>query len=389
MSKKQLFAIFMCNLLPFVVGNSLMALLPIYISQELGAGTSITGLVIAVAFAVMVVSTSVSASVGRRLGRYRDVITICSFLCIPALWYAGQVQNPILLTILLCGEWFFGGLQLALLQVIAGLSVAENERGRTLGLLATAVPLSQIIGGLTSGAIVMQWGFEALFGYCSILYGFSLIISRYIADPSIPQITTATAKSKPFSMSNAIVIILGASIIAHIASFIISMARPLAMDALQFEASAITSTVTVSGVVTLALPFLAGWLSDKVGRRFVFNGIYGLTATGAVFYIFAGALWQFWIAQALVTILGASMAVGTALVVDSVPREDADKHITYFATTPWIGAVIGSAIGGIAIQQVGTTMVFVMATGLLAIALALGSGLNIGNSLVPIKNAST
>lgn len=387
MSKKQLFALFMCNLLPFVVGNSLMALLPIYISKELGAGPVLTGIVISIAFAVLVMSTSLSASIGRRLGRYRDVITVCSLLCIPALWYAGQVQNSIIFTALLCVEWFFGGLQLALIQVITALTVPENERGRIFGLLATVGPLSQIIGGFAAGAIVMQWGFEALFWYCSILYIFSLLISRFITDPDVPNHATMSSKAKTSAMPRAIMMIMGASVIAYIASFVISMARPLAMDALLFEASAVTSTVTVSGLVTLALPFLAGWISDKIGRRFVFIGIYILTAIGAMIYIFAGDLWQFWIAQALVSVLGASMAVGSALVTDRVAREDTDTSISYFATTPWIGAVIGSASAGLVIQQLGTTVVFIMATCLLLIAIALGSGITISNRLLSIKKA--
>ncbi len=385
MSKKQLSALFMCNLIPFVVGNSLMALLPIYISKELGAGTVLTGIVIAIAFAVLVVSTSMSATISRKLGRYRDVITVCSLLCIPALWYAGQVQNSIIFTALLCVEWFFGGLQLALIQVITALTVTENERGRTFGLLATVGPLSQIIGGFAAGTIVMQWGFEALFIYCSILYCFSLILSRYITDPHITPIETVSSKTTASPIPTALLMIMGASVVAHIASFIISMARPLAMDALHFEASAVTSTVTISGLVTLALPFFAGWVSDKAGRQFVFIGIYSLTAMGAMVYIFADALWQFWIAQALVSVLAASMAVGSALVTDRVAREDTEKSISYFATTPWIGAVIGSASAGVVIQQLGTTIVFAMATSLLIIAIMLGSGITISHRLSSIK----
>lgn len=387
MSKKQLVALFVCNLIPYVVGSGLLSLLPIYISNELGAGTAITGFILAIAFVVLVMSTSMSASISRRFGGYRDVITVCSLLCIPALWYAGQTQNTILLTFLLCVEWFFGGLQLALIQIVIALSADENERGRTFGILATGRPLSQIIGGLAAGFIVTRWGFEALFLYCAVLYLISMLISRIIIDPKMPQVTSTSSKSKspiPF----ALLMIMGASIFAYIASFIISMARPLAMDALNFDAGAVTSVVTISGFVTLALPFLAGWASDKFGRRFVFIGIYGVTAIGATGYIVAGTLWQFWVAQALVSVLSASMAVGFALVTDRVTPQDTDRNISYFATTPWIGAVIGSAGTGIAIQQLGISMVFVIAVGLLAIAILLGSGITFRNRLIAIRNAS-
>lgn len=387
MSKKQLVALFVCNLIPYIVGSGLLSLLPIYISNELGAGTAITGIILALAFVVLVMSTSMSASISRHFGGYRDIITVCSLLCIPALWYAGQTQNTILLTILLCVEWFFGGLQIALIQIVIALSVQENERGRTFGILATGGPLSQIIGGLAAGFIVTRWGFEGLFLYCALLYLLSMLISRIIIDPQVPEVAPTSSKAD-VPISIALLMIMGASVLAYIASFIVSMARPLAMDALDFEAEAIAGVVTISGFVTLALPFLAGWASDKFGRRSVFIGIYALTALGAAGYIVAGELWQFWVAQAFVSVLSASMAVGSALVTDNVASQDTDRNISYFATTPWIGAVIGSAGTGIAIQQLGISTVFVIAVGLLAIAIILGSGITVRNRLLALRNAS-
>jgi len=386
MSKKQLLALFMCNLVPYVVGSGLLSLLPIYISNELGAGTTITGMIIAMAFVVLVMSTSMSTRISRHFGRYRDIITVCSLLCIPAMWYAGQTQNTLLLTVLLCVEWFFGGLQIALVQIVIALSVNKNERGRIFGILATGGPLSQIIGGLAAGFIVTHWGFEGLFLSCGGLYLFSMLMSRIIIDPQVPEVASKSSKSEA-PIPVALLMIMGASVCAYVASFIISMARPLAMDALNFEAGAVAGVITISGFVTLALPFLAGWASDKFGRRFVFVGIFFVTALGATGYIVAGELWQFWVAQAFVSVLFASMAVGSALVTDNVASQDVDKNVSYFATTPWIGAVIGSAGTGIVIQQMGITIVFVMATGLLIIAILLASGITIRNRFLPIRKS--
>ncbi|MEL6526855.1 MAG: hypothetical protein AAFQ07_14220, partial [Chloroflexota bacterium] len=100
-----------------------------------------------------------------------------------------------------------------------------------------------------------------------------------------------------------------------------------------------------------------------------FIGLYILTAIGIAVHIQANALWHFWLGNALVAFLGASIAVGTALVADSVPRDQTDTSIGWFATTPWIGAVIGYMSAGVMVEQIGTMLSFEISTGLLLIAI--------------------
>lgn len=159
------------------------------------------------------------------------------------------------------------------------------------------------------------------------------------------------------------------------------------MDALLFDASAVASTVTISGFVTLFLPLLAGWLSDRVGRYPVFIGAYILTALGAGVYLIAGTLWQFWIAQALVSVIGSSMAVGSALVTDMVSPENVDTSISRFGTTPWIGAVVGSIGSGWLIQQVGIINTFVISTSLILFAIVLTMSISHKRKSMVVKPA--
>ncbi|MEL6525717.1 MAG: MFS transporter, partial [Chloroflexota bacterium] len=147
MTKKQLGALFICNLVPYIVGSSLLALLPIYLSNDLGASTTLTGMLLAFAFALLVISTAISARLARFFGLYRDIMTICCLICIPALWLAGQVGHPIVFIGLLSLEWFFSGIVITLAHIVAAFDTASDKRDTTFGLLVTVSPLSAIIGG--------------------------------------------------------------------------------------------------------------------------------------------------------------------------------------------------------------------------------------------------
>ena len=46
--------------------------------------------------------------------------------------------------------------------------------------------------------------------------------------------------------------------------------------------------------------------------------------------------------------------------------------ISFFATTPWIGAVIGSTVGGFSMQYLGTLLTFQIAIGLVILAVLMG-----------------
>lgn len=375
MPYKQLTVLFICNLLPFIVGNSLMALLPIYISRELGAGSAAAGVAIASAFAALAISTNLTPAIGRRFRQRRDVITVSAALCLPLVWLLGQTQQVIVFTVLLSLVWFFGGMVLATTQILTALLAGPAYRGRAFGVLATAGPLGMLFGGLIAGQIVDRWGFGTLFVFSALLYGLALLMSRAITEPDAPADLDTTASPVTSALAPMLLLVMAASVLAHVANFVITVTRPLAMDALQFEAAAITSTIAISGLITVALPFAAGWLSDRVGRKPVFVAAYVGTAAGAAVFLGAGQLWHFWLAQALVSMLISSMVVGTALVADLVPRQQVDIAVARFSATPWIGAVIGSTTAGFTVQQFGTGPAFILATGLLVIAIMLALAL--------------
>lgn len=351
-----------------------MSLMPIYIGEEIGAGSIAAGVIISIAFAALAISTIIGGNVARVFHKRSTGITLSAFICIPSVWFMGQTTNIVVFTILFGMVWFFSGVQLVLTQIIAAHTSHNDQRGWIFGVLGTAGALAALIGGMTAGEIVLHWDYEALFLVCTIAYVMVIIASMVISDveqePVEKKLTLPTPK-KPFDISQAIIILILASSVAHVASFIIGMARPLMMNNLNFDPSAITSVIAISGLISLPLPIVAGWLSDKFGRKPILIGAYLVTAIGAGLFLSADTLVQFWVAQAFFSVLACTMVVGTAFVMDTVSTENVDMGVSFFATTPWIGAVIGSTTGGFSMEYLGTTVTFEIAIALIIVAVFL------------------
>jgi len=96
-------------------------------------------------------------------------------------------------------------------------------------------------------------------------------------------------------------LLLLASIVASTAVFVGRLGTSLAMNELGFVAAAISSTGAMSGAITLPLPPLLGWLSDRVDRKRLMALCYLTGTVGLLALTVSGSLWHFWAAAATTT----------------------------------------------------------------------------------------
>jgi MFS family permease len=162
-----------------------------------------------------------------------------------------------------------------------------------------------------------------------------------------------------------------ASLATMLAGYVFIMSRSFVMAELGFGVGAITTTSAIGEVPLLPFPLLLGCLSDRLGRKgFLIigslaaaAGLYGLTASAS--------LWHFWIVSTLVTAAFVTGGVGSALVVDVVPREALGKALSLFGATSWIAGILGCAGAGCALQYLGPVLTFVVSALLPLAAVAL------------------
>jgi MFS family permease len=147
------------------------------------------------------------------------------------------------------------------------------------------------------------------------------------------------------------------------------------MTDLGFDAGALTTAGSIGGALALPVPLLAGWLSDRLGRkRFIAFSFLATTAALLALSI-STALWHFWAASMLYFLSYAGGPVGSALVADLIPRESLGRGVSIYNTTTWLGGIAGCALTGYAAQSVGITPTLIagaflplIAVGLLAAA---------------------
>ena len=162
-----------------------------------------------------------------------------------------------------------------------------------------------------------------------------------------------------------------ANVLGQGANSVVFLTRPLMMDALQFDASAISSAPAFGSLVTLPLPLIVGWLADRMGRKPIIVVCFVMTTLSFIAMFFAVELWHFWLVSTLQAVMGISMVVGSALTTDMFPEESLGTSLSLLSATPWIGIVFGFGGGGVAIRvlQMMPTLALTMAVSIVAILL--------------------
>jgi MFS family permease len=368
-SNKQLAALFMCSLVSWIIVQGLLSLLPVY-AVRLGADPASTGYFLAFAFFALVLGTVSAGWLSDKFQKRKTLLIVAGFANIPITWLMGQATAFWQLAALTAIVWFFVGMTFTTISTLAGLFAGEAERGKVFGILAVNTSLGALIGGSLSGRIVDQWGYPGLFLIAAIWWLFQPLTALFIQDKVVAKPQYDTKVISPTQFGWAFYLFLLAHVIAFGANFFSLLGRPLLMDSLHFDAATISGVLAVGGVVSIPLPILAGWLSDRVGRYGLIMLCFLMSALGLFILAGSAELWHFWVSSILLAGTGVSLAIGPALVTDLVPPESLGKALAWYGFAPSTGGIIGFATTGYAIQTFGTTITFIAGAVLTVIAIA-------------------
>jgi len=354
MSKRHLVVLFVCNYAPFVVGGGALPLLPLY-AVEMGAPPIVAGYYLASAYLALAIGTLTAGWVSDRIHRRRALLGLVGLVGVPITWWMGQVDRVWALMMLTAVVWWIGGFGMTLTQIVAGLTAPQEARGRVYGTLSLAAGLGSLTGGLLTGPVADRWGYPTMFGVLALFLSLwpigALLLGRCADVSAHPD--DATARARP-RLGRSYGLLFSASMVSAVAGFVSILGRSLRMSALGLTATAISSTAAIGSAAGLPLPLVVGGWSDRVGRtRFLLIG-YFASAVGIVLLAPSTSLWHFWVAVVLGSVGSAVLsAVGPALVTDLVPQEALGRGMSLYSMTGWIGAVIGFASTGHAIQRLG------------------------------------
>jgi MFS family permease len=368
LDKKQLAALFACSLTSWVVVQGLLSLLPVY-AVRLGADPASIGGYLAFAFAALTAGTVCAGWLSDKFQRRKALIIAAGLVNVPAIWLMGQAAAFWQLVVLTGVVWFSVGVIFTTINILAGLFAAEEERGKIFGILALNTSLGALIGGAVSGPIVDRWGYPALFLVAAVCWLLLPLIALLLRDQKVARVQNQVLAKPTFG--GAFYLLLLANLIAFGAGFFAILGRPILMDELHFDSTAISGVVAVSGAVTLPFPLLLGWLSDRVGRYWLIALCFFAGALGLVALAVSVSLWHFWISTILLAGVGVSLGIGPALVTDLVPKENLGAALSWYGFAPSTGGIIGFALTGYAIQTFGMSTTFIVGAVITLIAIML------------------
>lgn len=368
---RQLLYLFLCNLAIVFIGMGLFPILPLY-AMEFGASPAVSGLYMASTYAAILGGTLVANRLVSYIGRKR-LFVATGLVSLPAVLLLGQATalwQVILLTAII---WFAGGIGLILNNVFTGLIAGSHNRGKSFGLLQLSTPLGALVGGMMVSYLMSWRGYGWLFAVLSLVWAVWPLVGFFVQDRPGPVAAVGIAhqeRETAVSFPPSFKLLLLATLLLGITLNVSRLGVPLSMRTLSFSASAVASTATISGLVTIPVIYFVGALSDRLGRRRFLIASYVLAAVGALSLAFATQLWHFWLAAALILAAhSVSASVGAAMAADILSPDKLGRGLAWLTSAGWFMGVIMFAVAGHLMEMVGSVALF-LAVALLAVLAA-------------------
>jgi MFS family permease len=131
----------------------------------------------------------------------------------------------------------------------------------------------------------------------------------------------------------------------------------------------VSNAIAVSAAITLSLPLILGWLSDRVGRKRLLVLFYGLGTVGILLLSVANLPWHFWLSAALVSVINASGGVGQAYVADLSDAKVVGRSLSLYTSSQFIASMIGLGGAGYVMQGIGINPTLLLGAFSLVIAI--------------------
>ena len=375
---KQLRILFLISLILYFTGSSLFPLLPLY-GAQFGATPSLTGVHLGIIAGANAAGLALAGRLVARVAPKRLFVAASVLGAAMLLWLAFVTQfwQVVLATSLL---WFSGGFVYSLATLFAGLLSAENNRGRSFGLLVLASPSGAVLGGLIVGGVIVRLGFSAAYiGLAGLWLVIPVLVLLALPQAEGTEVRIASSALRPkLALGTPFYLMMIMGVLAAAAVSVGNLSVTLSMQALQFSPQAISSTTVISGLAAIPVTFFIGSLSDRVGRRRVLALNFVLITVVVVGMMSAAALWHFWLGAAPLMMAGlVNSAMTSALATDLLPRASLERGLPLLMAAMTMVGIPASVGTGYLMQSRGPALAFAVAAGLALTAmgaLALVSG---------------
>jgi predicted MFS family arabinose efflux permease len=348
----------------------LLAILPVYLKDDLGGGDSEVGLIIGVfAFAALVPRPFIGREIDRG-GSKRFLLAGAMIFSISSLLYLRADTIPLLL-----GVRILHGLGMACFHTAAFAFIAElappTRRGEAMGLWGLMSTFSTAIAPYIGLTISDALNIQAVFVVSAVCSLSALGLIAFVREPEREQSVSVRQPGglfEPSVLTPAIIVLLFTFVYGAVQSFIILYAEQREIGRAGLFFTAFAAAVLVSRL-------FGGRFADRYGRWAVVLpalavGIASLLvlarADNLPLLLLTGALWGL--------SFGAVHPALTALAIDLVPPERRGAGMATFTSAFELGIGSGSILMGLVAAAAGYSTMFLVCAILPTIALVYGYG---------------
>ena len=367
----QLLYLFTSSFIILFVGMGLFPVLPVY-ATEFGASRTIIGLYYALMYAANAAGAMLTNRLAARL-THKRLFAVVGLLGIPTLMLLGQASALWQVVVLTSIVWFCGGMELALINVFTGHQASNQSRGKSFSLMSLAFPLGAVFGGTIVGRLIGTAGYHLMFVVLGAVWALlpTIGIFKLKVASDLGSARTRTAQRTTARLGANFYRVLAMTLLASIAINTGRLGTSLSMHALDFSVSAISSTGTVSGLISIPFVLIIGALSDRLGRKRFLMLSYVTAGGGALMLALASELWMFWLAATLVLVaLCTNGALTSALVTDTLSPQARQRGLPWINAMNPIAGVLSFTSIGFLMDTFGSRSVY-----LIAMTVAVGAAL--------------
>ena len=346
----------------------LYPVLPVFLTQTLGAGGAIVGLVEGVAQAAQNITPGFSGALSDRLARRKPIALVgyaLSALSKPLIGVSSSWAGVL-------GARFSdrigAGLRGAPRDALVAASAHEDHRGKAFGLEGAGDNAGAFLGPLLAVALIswfavdLRWIF-----YLAVIPGLLaflmvLLVRERPSDVSAKAKIDVLPTRLPPGYRRYLVATALFGLGNSSNAFLILETRALG--------ASLTTTILIYAAYNLAaavVSYPAGWLSDRVGRR---NLLLGGQLLFVVAYLGFGLSHDLALIGAMFGLYGVFQgvfrAVGKAIAADFAPAQLRASAIGWYLATVGVAGLIASLVAGLVWDRIDHAVVFLVGAGFAA-----------------------
>ncbi|MCY8931767.1 MFS transporter [Bacillus atrophaeus] len=358
---KDFIMVVLVNLFVFVFFYTFLAVLPIYMIQELGGTESQGGLLISLFLLSAIITRPFSGPIIERFGKKRMAVIALAVFALSSYLYM-----PIHDFYLLLALRFFQGIWFSILTTVTGAIAADiipmKRRGEGLGYFAMSMNLAMAIGPFLGLSLVKVISFPVFFTIFAVFISLGFFVTLLIKIPKGTETGTTVFR---FSFSD--MFEKGALKIAIVGLFISfcysSVTSFLSVYAKSIDLLNISGYFFVCFAVTmmLARPF-TGKLFDRVGPGIVIYPSILIFSVGLCLLSFTNSGW-------MLLLSGAVIGLGYGSIVpcmQTLAIQNSPAHRSGFATATFFtffdtGIAAGSYVFGLFVASAGFHAIYLSA----------------------------